>query len=124
MAVQGIALYYRVFSDWKGPVGTISNETFVPAIMIAAGRGFYVTDIDAVPGLRAFVDYQSAHFDVAAIPQEAALESPGRGYQWLRYMLYTVGYIWKIFGVSAPYPILRPRPAKFKVESVSPGSLT
>lgn len=98
--LQGFLLYQRFFHDWKGPVGTISNETFVPAIMIAAGRGFYVTNIDAVPGLRAFVDYQSARFDVAAIPREVVLESPGRGYQWLRYMLYTVGYIWKIFGVS------------------------
>ncbi|HOH28940.1 MAG TPA: hypothetical protein PLC40_04645 [Candidatus Hydrogenedentes bacterium] len=98
--LQGLLFYHRHFTDWRGPVGTVSNETFVPAIMIAAGRGFYVTDIDAVPGLRAFVNYESARFDVAAIPQEAALESPGRGYQWLRYMLYTVGYIWKIFGVS------------------------
>ncbi len=98
--LQGLLFYHHHFTDWRGPVGTVSNETFVPAIMIAAGRGFYVTDIDAVPGLRAFVNYESARFDVAAIPQEAALESPGRGYQWLRYMLYTVGYIWKIFGVS------------------------
>lgn len=98
--LQGILLYHRYFYDWKGPVGTLSNETFVPAVMIAAGRGFHVTDIDAVPGLRAFVDYQSARFDVAAIPQEVALEAPGRGYQWLRYMLYTVGYIWRMFGVS------------------------
>lgn len=98
--LQGFLLYQRIFHDWKGPVGTISNETFVPAVMIAAGRGFYVTDIDAVPGLRAFVDYKSARFDVVAIPKDAVLESPGRGYQWLRYMLYTVGYIWKIFGVS------------------------
>jgi len=98
--LQGLLLYHRHFMDWRGPFGTLSNETFVPAIMIAAGRGFYVTDIDAVPGLRAFVGYQSTRFDVAAIPQEAALESPGRGYQFLRYMLYTVGYLWKVFGVS------------------------
>ncbi len=98
--LQGILFYQRFFYEWKGPVGTISNETFVPAVMIAAGRGFYVTDIDAVPGLRAFVDYQSTRFDVAAIPEEVVLETPGRGYQWLRYMLYSVGYIWKIFGVS------------------------
>jgi len=98
--LQGILLYQRVFSEWEGPIGTISTESYVPAIMIAGGRGFHLVDVDSVPGLRSFLDYDSTQFDTEAIPQDVVLEAPTRGYQWLRYMLYTVGYIWRIFGVS------------------------
>ena len=100
IGIQGWMIYHRVFPTWQGPIGTLGKESLLPAVLIGAGRGFAVIDIDSVPELRAFMNYETTSFDAGAIPDDAELEYPNLVYQWHRYVLYTVGYTWRIFGIS------------------------
>lgn len=98
--VQGILIYHRVFDAWEGPIGTHGKESLLPAIFIAAGRGFAVADVDSIPGLRSFLTYGSREFDISSLPDDVILEYPDLHFQWHRYVQYTVGWIWRICGAS------------------------
>ncbi|HDP34512.1 MAG TPA: hypothetical protein ENN29_05320, partial [Candidatus Hydrogenedentes bacterium] len=93
-------LYLFAFQGWSGPGYNLSNELYLPAVMIAAGDGFTVVDVDAVPELRTFFNYDTLHFDVASIPDDLPRRIPNETYELHRYLLYAVGAVWRVFGVS------------------------
>lgn len=86
--------------NWQGPAGSLSNDLFIPAIMMNAGRGFVSADPQAVPGLRTFLDFQCPEFNLENIPPE--LDTfPADPYQsFHRYLIYSVAITWKVFGVT------------------------
>ncbi len=100
LTLQIFLLYFLAFEHWSGPSGTLSNELFLPSVMIAAGRGFSVVEVDAVPELRAFMNYERRTFSLSEIPDDLPASYPNEPYQWHRYMIWTVGVLWRVFGVS------------------------
>lgn len=85
---------------WKGPAGSLTNDLFIPAVMMNAGYGFSNVDPVSVPGLRSFLDFQSPVFDLEKIPTTVMI-LPLHPYQeFHRYLIYTVAFAWRIQGVT------------------------
>jgi hypothetical protein len=73
---------------------------FEPAVMIGCGKGFVVAR-PQVPAMVPFLSRQIDRFSCDAIPPAAPLGTDDMFQQgsW-RYLMLTVGYTWRIFGVS------------------------
>jgi hypothetical protein len=73
---------------------------FEPAVMIGCGRGFVVAR-PQVPAMVPFLWRQAETFSCEAIPPDAPLGTDDMFQQgsW-RYLMLTVGYTWRLFGVS------------------------
>ena len=86
--------------NWHGPAGSLTNDLFIPAIMMNAGHGFSNIDPTTVPELRTFLDFQQPAFNIQNIPEN--IESvPLHPYQeFHRYLIYSVALIWRIQGVT------------------------
>lgn len=100
IAAELAAVYLLAFENWQGPGDWGSNLGYLPAVMIAAGRGLTVTDVDAIPELKSFIAFETTHFDVDLLPADLQVRDPGLEAHWYQYLLYTVGYLWRVFGVS------------------------
>ena len=86
--------------NWNGPAGSLTNDLFIPAIMMNAGRGFSNTDAAQIPQLRAFLDFQIQSFDTGLIPDDVAL-CPLHPYQeFHRYLIYSTAVVWGLCGVT------------------------
>jgi len=73
---------------------------FEPSVMVACGKGFVVAR-PQVPEMVSFLRLQQDRFPCEAIPANAALttdDMPQQG-PW-RYLMLTVGWTWRIFGVA------------------------
>jgi len=95
-----IAAGVRELSGWSGPAGTLSNNLFIPSVVLASGRGFANVDVARVPNLRAFLDFEQPEFHPGDLPHtlpEVPLDTPQL---YCRYLLYTVGVVWRVFGIS------------------------
>ncbi len=85
---------------WNGPAGSLTNDLFVPAVMMNAGRGFVNVEASDIPELRAFLDFQKQDFDIALAAREIN-EIPLHPFQeFHRYLIYTVAGAWRLFGVN------------------------
>jgi len=100
IATEAVVIYFLAFENWKGPGDWGSNLGYLPAVMVAAGRGLTVTDVNAIPELKSFIAYETTHFDVDLLPADLQVRDPGLEAHWYQYLLYTVGYLWRVFGVS------------------------
>lgn len=87
---------------WDGPAYTLSNELYVPAALFAQGRGFVNPPLDEAPGLRDFLYLQPGHayWNGAALPDTFSTTALDTYQQYHRYLVYAMGFIWRIFGVS------------------------
>ncbi len=97
------ALAWRAGSQrlhgWSGPAGSLTNDLFIPAVMMNAGHGFSNIDPLHIPELRSFLDFQTQSFDVALIPDDVEL-LPLHPYQeFHRYLVYSAAATWRIFGL-------------------------
>jgi hypothetical protein len=106
---QACALLLLFFlSSWVGMTyvatygqnGIYFQQYYGPAVMVASGRGFVNPVISASPALRDFLELRTRSLDVrelpASLPTSSVTQLQAR---WL-YMLYVVGTLWRIFGVS------------------------
>ena len=87
-------------SDWLGPGGSLSNELYLPAIMMNAGHGFTLTDTQAVPELRAFLDYATTSFDVGCLPDDIVILPPEPVNCYHKNLIWVAALTWRIFGIS------------------------
>jgi len=100
LAVIPLWTGFNALSQWRGPVGTISADFFIPAVMLNAGRGFVGCDSSAVPALREFLDVKADRLDLDAIPPDLPVTPAPTYEQWHRYLIYMVAGVWRLFGVS------------------------
>lgn len=97
-------LVWRVGSErldgWNGPAASLSNDLFVPAVMMNAGRGFVNVEPSSLPELRAFLDFRTQDFDVGLV-RDTLENRPLHPFQeYHRYLIYSVACVWRIFGVN------------------------
>jgi hypothetical protein len=72
---------------------------FEPAVMIACGKGFVVAH-PQVPAMTAFLEQRQDRFSCDAIPAGTVLDANGMYQAAWRYLLFTVGFAWRILGIS------------------------
>lgn len=86
---------------WAGPAHTLTNDLYVPAAMWASGAGWVNPPPEEVPGLRAFLDFQSDGFSVPNGPLPAFSRVEWDAFQQYHvYLVGLVGLTWRILGVS------------------------
>ncbi len=100
--LAAVAVFHgrEALSAWRGPAGSISNELYIPAASMAAGRGFIDIVPDSVPGFRQFIDFQQPSIDPELLKTQGK-EQPLHPYQeYHRYLITALGWVWTLFGVS------------------------
>ena len=70
-----------------------------PAVMLAAGRGFYQPALSASPALGEFLRNERDSLDVAELPPNLP-EEENTVSSYHRYLLYTVAFFWRLYGIS------------------------
>jgi hypothetical protein len=79
--------------------GTVSNDLYIPAVAFAVGWGFQNFDSNEVPQVREFLNSGLGVLETPlAPPKEFRDWEPYEKYN--RYLIYTVGVLWRIFGIS------------------------
>lgn len=86
--------------NWHGPGGSISTDLYIPSIMFACEKGFINVNPLEIPHLRAFLDFNEQTFASENIPQQFRKIDWDTYQQYHRYLLYSVGWVWWLFGVS------------------------
>lgn len=80
---------------------------FYPAVFFAAGYGMGTTNIDNIPDLAEFVFHATNEFDTEKIPENIELSPLGTPFDLSHiYLLYAIGWFWRLFGVSIDSLIL------------------
>lgn len=74
---------------------------FEPAVMIACGKGLSADRDAQPPKLTDFLNLKTQTFSCEDLPQEQNLNTHLITRTWF-YMMYSVGYLWKITGISWP----------------------
>jgi hypothetical protein len=72
---------------------------FEPAVMVACGKGFVVTDPQP-PAIGRFLKETTATFDCNDIPSDAVMVSAGGFQATARYLMLAVAWTWRSVGVS------------------------
>ncbi|NLV43100.1 MAG: tetratricopeptide repeat protein [Candidatus Hydrogenedentes bacterium] len=85
---------------WTGPAASLSNDLFVPAIMLNGGRGFTNVEPSELPELRAFLDFRAQAFDPELIRDSLEIRPLHPFQEYHRYLIYSVAGVWRIFGVN------------------------
>lgn len=75
-------------------------EWFTPAILWATGHGLFTPVPEGIPGLPAFMLGTSDHLDLGQVPAAPPTWELSPFCQTHRYLLYAVGLVWSVFGVS------------------------
>ncbi len=91
---------FSCLSTWKGPAGSLTNDLFVPSILLNAGLGFSNADADTVPGLRDFLDFKSTAFSLENIKAGTTFQPLHPYQEFHRYLLYTLALVWYCFGIN------------------------
>lgn len=72
-----------------------------PAVFFAAGQGLGVHAPDSIPGLKEFITLKTSEFDISKIPDNVQTVPAQTPFELTNiYYLYTVGWFWRLFGVS------------------------
>lgn len=82
----------------RSPVTSI-EMLYGPAVMMACGRGFYQPDLGFSPTLRQFLRNERESLSPADLPENLPEEANSVS-SYHRYLLYTVAFFWKIYGIS------------------------
>ncbi len=100
LAAVAVVQGQEALATWRGPGGSVTTELYIPAVSMAAGRGFTNIVPESVPELRRFLDFQAPSLDTTLLNQSCR-EQPLHPYQeYHRYLVMTVGWVWSVFGVS------------------------
>lgn len=74
---------------------------FYPAVFFAAGYGMCTTNIDNIPELSEFICHSRDDFDTKNIPDNIELSPISTPFELSHiYLLYAIGWFWRLFGVS------------------------
>lgn len=90
----------KFLRSWHGPGGSITTDLYIPSIMFACGKGFTNVNPSEVPHLRAFLDFNEQSFSADYIPENIQRLELDIYQQYHRYLIYTLGIVWRLFGVS------------------------
>ncbi len=85
---------------WNGPAGSLSNDLFVPALMMNVGKGFSNVEPSEIPELRAFLDFRAQKFELGLLHEDVKIIPLHPFQEYHRYLIYSVACIWRCFGVS------------------------
>lgn len=103
--VLSLSLYLAVVGTREDPLEHplfLQTNLFYPAIFFAAGRGIGTADISKIPGLEDFVYKRTLHFDTDNIPEDLEVVPLDTVLEVTHlYLFYCMGWLWRIFGVSA-----------------------
>lgn len=72
---------------------------FEPAVMVACGKGFVVSQ-PQVPAIGAFLSEQTQSFDCSQIPAGTTLRSENLFQNAYRYLMMATGMTWRVTGIS------------------------
>ena len=100
LIIFSVILSEKFLRDWHGPGGSISTDLYIPSILFACGKGFVNTNPSDIPHLRSFLDFNEQTFSPEYIPSQFQAQEMDTYQQYHRYLIYTVGIVWRIFGVS------------------------
>ncbi len=90
----------KFLRGWHGPGGSITTDLYIPSIMFACGHGFTNVNPNDVPHLRAFLDFNQQVFLEEYVPKDVPYLDWDIYQNYHRYLIYTVGILWRLFGVS------------------------
>jgi hypothetical protein len=92
----------RYWNTWvaRGGKPLFYQEYFEAAVMIACGHGFVVTPLAQPPTLADFLHQRRDTFSCTDIPPTLELSQRHLFQRPWRYLMYTVGYTWRVFGIS------------------------
>lgn len=72
-----------------------------PAIFFASGKGLGTIDIKKFPNIEKFIARETDSLDIITLPNDITLQPTKTAYELSHlYLLYTVGWIWRLWGVS------------------------
>lgn len=103
MCLLSLLVIFQGFAhlkDWKGPAASLTNDLFIPALMLNAGHGFSNLSAHEIPELRDFLDFKRQEFSLTQLPDEPSLQALHPYQEFHRYLLYTVAAVWQCFGVN------------------------
>ena len=90
----------KMLDGWRGPAGSLTNELFIPSVMLASGKGFTNVQPAEVPGLGDFLNFERPAFPADGVPESVAATELHVYQAYHRYLLYLVGGTWRLLGVS------------------------
>lgn len=80
----------------------LQTNLLYPAVFFAAGHGMGTADINEIPGLDDFIYKRTMSFDIRNIPEDIEVTPLDTVFEVTHlYFLYGMGWLWRIFGVSA-----------------------
>jgi hypothetical protein len=86
--------------NWQGPASSLTNDLFIPAVMMNAGHGFTNLDADDIPRLRDFLDFKQPSFSLDDIPEKPITITLHPYQEFHRYLIYSVAAVWYCCGVN------------------------
>ncbi len=98
--VGSIIVAQYCLKEWHGPGGSISTDLYIPSVMFACGKGLVNVNPTEVPHLRSFLDFNEQVFLPEYIPHDLKIQELDQYEQYHRYLVFTVGLIWRLLGVS------------------------
>jgi hypothetical protein len=94
----GVYLYGHV--PRIGPRTGVEADWFSPSVMFACGKGLICPNRLEVPGLTDFLEQRTDRFDPKNLPDPVPTWALSPFCEEHRYLLYTVGALWRVTGVS------------------------
>lgn len=89
----------QAFVNWSGPALSLSNDLYIPAVMLAAGCGFRNAPAHDQPEFSDFLLFNRRALDHAVVCGLPSLPlSDHQSYHV--YLLWTVGAWWRVWGIS------------------------
>lgn len=98
----GIQLIQQAAKGGDSREAIIVQATHVPAVMIACGHGFADLAASTIPDLDRFLSLEADTFSCQKIPAEIALQPPNQWQRYYSYLMYAIGFVWKVAGISLP----------------------
>lgn len=77
------------------------QDYFEPAVMMACGKGFVVSQ-PQVPAVKAFLERTTSHFSCAEIPAGTQFGTEGMYQRAWRYLMFATAVCWRVRGISWP----------------------
>ncbi len=84
----------------NGSYARFYQNQYGPAVMVALGKGYHNPVTSDIPELKKFLQSETRELNIDALPQNIATkELTALQTRW-RYLLTTVGFLWKVFGIN------------------------
>ncbi len=76
------------------------QHNYGPAVMVALGEEYSDPDPSNDSEIRAFLEQRIDALDIAAAPSGTSVQKPRARQKNWAYLIYTVGFVWRLFGIS------------------------